>query len=215
MSLFNLFKRRAQEREMDAEMRFHLEMEAAELARDGLSADEARRRALARFGGMQRYKEEGHEARGGAWLEDLARDLRYSLRSLARSRGYTAIVVLTLALGIAANASIFSVANGILFKPLPYRDPARLMVIWDGLDWIGVPEAWLTGPEIVRLRDEAQRFEGFAALRGLSATLDASGGAEPQQVSLQAVSANFFQLLGSGPDIGRCFAPGEDQPGAE
>src|SRR5688572_9296820 len=182
MSLFNLFKRRAQEREMDAEMRFHLEMEAAELARDGLSADEARRRALARFGGMQRYKEEGHEARGGAWLEDLARDLRYSLRSLARSRGYTAIVVLTLALGIAANASIFSVANGILFKPLPYRDPARLMVIWDGLDMIGVPEAWITGPEVVRLRAETKNFEGFAPMRTGSVTLGGGDGSDPQQL---------------------------------
>lgn len=215
MNLLNLLRRRAHERDMDAEMRFHVDMEAAELERRGVPPDEARRRALASFGGVQRYKEEGREARGGTWLEDLARDTRYSLRSLARSRGYTAVVVLTLALGIAANSSIFSVANGILFKPLPYRDPARLMVLWDGMDWIGVPEAWVTGPEIVRLRREATRFEGFAALRGGSATLDAGGGAEPQQVAQQTVSANFFQLLGSGPDIGRGFATGEDQPGAE
>jgi putative ABC transport system permease protein len=214
MKLTNLFKRRVHEGEMDVEMRFHVEMEAAELERMGVPPEEARRRALASFGGVQRYKEEGHEARGGTWIDDLIRDTRYSLRSLARSRGYTAVVVLTLALGIAANSSIFSVANGILFKPLPYRDPARLLVLWDGMDWIGVPEAWVTGPEITRLRREATRFEGFAALRGGSSTLDAAAGAEPQQVTQQSVSANFFQLLGSGPDIGRGFTAGEDQPGA-
>lgn len=208
------FRSRVHDREMDAEMRFHVDMEAAELERMGVAPDEARRRALASFGGVQRFKEEGHEARGGSWLEDLLRDARYSIRSLARSPGYVVTVVLTLALGIAANTSIFSVANGILFKPLPYRDPARLMVLWDGLDWIGVPEAWITGPEVVRLRRESRSFEGFAALRNGSATLGGSDGSEPQQVRVSAVSANFFQVLGSGPERGRGFSPGEDQPGA-
>lgn len=214
MNLRTLFRRGSRDHEMDSEMRFHIDMEAAELERMGVAPMEARRRALATFGGVQRYKEEGHEARGISWLEDLARDIRYSVRSLSRNRGYVVTVVLTLALGIAANTSIFSVANGILFKPLPYRDPARLMVLWDGLDWMGVPEAWITGPEVVRLRREATRFEGFAALRTGSANLGGSRGSEPQQVRQFSVSANFFQLLGNGPDIGRGFAKGEDLPGA-
>jgi predicted permease len=209
-----LFRSRSHDREMDDEMRFHVDMEAAELERMGVAPEEARRRALAGFGGVQRFKEEGHEARGGAWLEDLLRDLRYSVRSLRRSPGYVVTVFLTLSLGIAANTSIFSVANGILFRPLPYRDPARLMVLWDGLDMIGVPEAWITGPEVVRLRRDARSFEGFAALRSGSATLGGSDGGEPLQVRESAVSANFFQLLGSGPDLGRGFVPGEDLPGA-
>src|SRR5918999_1838281 len=150
------------DQDMEAEMRFHIEMEAAELERMGFPSEEARRKAHAAFGGVQRYKE---EARGASWREDFARDLRYSLRSLLRSRGYAAVVILTLALGIAANTSIFSVANGILFKPLPYRDPSRLVVIWDGLDQIGVPEAWVTGPEVVRLRREMKTLEGVAAIR--------------------------------------------------
>ena len=171
MSLWNLFRRRAQEREMDAEMRFHIDMEAAELERAGVDPVEARRRALASFGGVQRYKEEGHAARGGASLEDIARDVRYSLRSLLRTPGYAATVVLTLALGIAATTSIFSVANGVLFKRLPYRDPAKLLVIWDGLDMIGVPEAWVTGPEVVRMRAALKTFEGIATIRSNTATL--------------------------------------------
>jgi predicted permease len=199
---------------MNEEMRFHVDMEAAELERMGLSPAEARRRALAAFGGVRRYTEEGREARRGHFVDDLVRDTRYALRSLRKSAGYTAVVVLTLALGIAANTSIFSVANGILFKRLPYRDPARLMVLWDGLDWIGVPEAWITGPEVTLLRRQLKTFEGFAAIRGGSVTIGGEQGAEPQQVAQTAVSANFFQLLGTAPEIGRGFAKDEDAPGA-
>ena len=200
--------------EMNDEMRFHIDMEAAELVRMGVPENEARRRALATFGGVRRYVEEGHESRGGAWLDDLRRDIRYSVRSLARSPGYTAVVVLTLALGIAANTSIFSVANSILFKSLPYRDPSRLMVLWDGLDWVGIPEAWVTGPEVVRLRRETTLFEGFATVRTGSITIGGDRGVDPQQVPQSSVSANFFQLLGAGPELGRGFAAGEDAPGA-
>jgi predicted permease len=214
MSLLDIFRRRAHERDMDAEMRFHVDMEAADLERTGLSPADARRQALAKFGGMQRYKEEGHESRGGTWLDDLVRDLRYSARSLLHSRGYAFVVVGTLALGIAANASIFSVANAILFKPLPYRDPSKLMSIRDDMQMFNSPESWVTGPEVARMRSELESFEAFAVVRGSSATIGASEGAEPQQVPLSSVSANFFQLLGATPEIGRAFTTGEDAPGA-
>src|SRR5262249_35810231 len=137
-------KHDSREQHMRDEMRFHIDMEAEELERMGVPPDEARRRALASFGGMRRYTEEANDARRGSWREDVLRDVRYSLRSLARTPGYAFVVVCTLALGIAASTSIFSVANSVLFKRLPYRDPSRLMVLWDGLDWIGVPEAWTT-----------------------------------------------------------------------
>ncbi|MGH9885751.1 MAG: ABC transporter permease, partial [bacterium] len=204
----------ARDTEVSDEMRFHIDMEAAELERKGVPRDEARRLALATFGGVRRYTEEARDARRGNWRDDLVRDVRYSLRSLARTPGYTAVVVLTLALGIAANTAIFSVANSVLFKSLPFRDPSRLMVLWDGLDWVGVPEAWVTGPEVVRLRKETTSFEGFAAVRSGSAALGADQGAEPQQVPVSSVSANFFQVLGEGPDVGRGFARGDDAPGA-
>jgi len=208
------FFRRSRDEEMREEMGFHVDMEAADLEKSGMPAEEARRRALATFGGVRRYHEEGHEARGGAWIEDAMRDTRYALRSLARTPGYTAVVVLTLALGIAAVTSIFSVANGVLFTDLRYRDPSRLMVLWDGLDWMGVPEAWVTGPEVVRLRRETTRFEGFAAIRSGSVTLGGENGFDPQRVAQSAVSANFFQVLGVGPALGRAFARGEDAPNA-
>lgn len=213
MRFLNLFRRRRHAREMDDEMRFHIEMEAAELEHAGLSPDEARRRALATFGGVQRYKEEGHESRGGTRLEDLVRDVKYAVRSLSRTPGYTVVVVLTIALGIAANSSVFGVANGILFKPLPFREPDRLLVLWDGLEMIGVPEAWVTGPEVVKLRDETRSFDGFTAVRFGGVALGASGDAEPQQVRAARVSANFFQVIGIGPERGRGFVTGEDAPG--
>ena len=214
MRLLNIFRRRRHRREMDDEMRFHIEMEAAELERRGLPAEEARRHALAMFGGVQRYKEEGIESRGGTRVEDLLRDVKYAARSLSRTPGYAVVVVFTIGLGIAANSSIFGVAHGILFKPLPYREPDRLMMIWDGLEMIGVPEAWVTGPEVVKLREETQTFEGFAAIRTRSMTVARTGDAEPLQVPVALVSANFFQLLGTGPSLGRGFRAGEDAPGA-
>ena len=214
MRLLNIFRRRRHNREMDDEMRFHIEMEAADLERRGLPAEEARRRALAMFGGVQRYKEEGIESRGGTRVEDLLRDVKYAARSLSRTPGYAVVVVFTIGLGIAANSSIFGVAHGILFKPLPYREPDRLMMIWDGLEMIGVPEAWVTGPEVVKLREETQSFEGFAAIRTRSMTVGRTGDAEPLQVPVALVSANFFQLLGTGPSLGRGFRAGEDAPGA-
>src|SRR5215471_15254069 len=109
----------SREQAMRDEMQFHVEMEADELQRMGVPADEAKRRALASFGGMRRYAEEVHDARRGTWREDVLRDLRYSLRSIARTPGYTFVVIVTLALAIAANTSIVSVANSVLFKQLP------------------------------------------------------------------------------------------------
>ncbi|HTE48201.1 MAG TPA: ABC transporter permease, partial [Gemmatimonadaceae bacterium] len=199
--------------ELNEEMRFHVDMEAADLEQMGASPDEARRRALATFGGVRRYAEEVGDTRDANWIEDLKRDVRYSLRSLARSPGYTAVVVLTLAFGIAANTSIFSVANGILFKPLPYRDPSRLMMLWDGLDWMGVPEANITGPEVAQLRNELKAFDGVAAVSAGDVTIGGDHG-DPQQVPRLSVSANFFHLLGAGPDIGRGFGAGDDRVGA-
>ena len=195
--------------EMAEEMRIHVEMEAAELERSGVPRAEARRRALASFGGLRRYEEEGREVRRGTRWEDFHRDCAYALRSLRRSPSYTATVVLTLAVGIAANTSVFSVANGILFKRLPYHDPARLVVVWDGLDWVGAPEALVTGPEIARLRSDTRAFEGFAAMRPGSVAVGGGNDVDPQQVPQTAVSANFFKLLGIGPDLGRGFAPGK------
>src|SRR5689334_16333590 len=123
--MWSLLRRLAPRRdaEMSEEMRFHVDMEAAELERMGLTPADARRRALAGFGGVRRYTEEGREMRM-LWLDDLRRDVRYAACALRRTPGYAVVVVLALALGIAANTAIFGVANSVVFRQLPYRGPS-------------------------------------------------------------------------------------------
>jgi predicted permease len=199
------------DRQMDEEMRFHIDMEVRDLMSQGLSRDDAERQARARFGGVVRYKEEGHDVRGTSWLADFVQDVRYARRTLGQNRGYTFVSILTLALAIGASTTIFGVMNGVLLKPLPFPKSERLLQIWDDLTWVGVPEAWVTGPEVLKLRESTKSFDGFAVVRGGGASLVAGSG-EPEQISMSSVSANFFSVMRRGPAIGRGFVPEEDVP---
>jgi putative ABC transport system permease protein len=209
--LRNALRMSSQDREMTDEMRFHIEMEAKELEAGGMAPEEARRVAQANFGGVVRYREEGREARGSSWFADLAQDIRYARRTLGRNRGYATVSILTLALAIGASTTIFGVTNGVLLKPLPFDKPEKLFQIWDDLNWVGVPEAWVTGPEVVALRQNLRSFTGFAVIRGGSAGISTDGG-DPEQINFSPVSANFFEVLGRGPTLGRAFLPEEDVP---
>ena len=193
------------ERDMDAEMAFHLEMEAAEHQRGGLPPDEARRRAQHTFGGVERFRAEGRDARGVGPARDLAGDLRFGLRILRRSPVFTTVAVGTLALGIGVNSAIFSVVNAVLLQPLPFPDTRSLVSVWDGGHSLA---------EFTYIRDRARTLESVATYfpnYGVSL----SGSEEPMRLTSAQVSAGFFDVLRVGPLKGRFFTKGEDVPGAD
>jgi len=210
-----VFRRAVVERELEEEMRFHLEMEAKRLEREeGLDAVEARRRAMLTFGGVERFKEEVRDARWTRVLEDMAQDVRYSLRALRRSPAFTSVAVLSLGLGIGTNAAIFSLVNTVMLTSLPVPSAERLRVvnwqghnprglIFGGLIFGGVGNVF-TPPVFEAIREraagEAEVF-GFARLRGVTV----QGQSPASLADGLMVSDNFFEGLGVGASLGRVF----------
>jgi predicted permease len=144
-------------------------------------------------------------------IADLWRDIRYGLRMLARSPGFTIIAVLALALGIGANSAIFSVVNTVLLRPLPYKNPGALVMVWDDQAHLGFPKDTPSPANFLDWREQNTVFEGMAALAEGSFNL--SGVGEPERFDGRRVSVNFFSLLGVEPQVGRAFTPEEDKPG--
>jgi hypothetical protein len=124
-----LFQRHRMEKQLEAELQFHLEQQIADKMRAGITESEARRSARLEFGGLDQVKEECRDARGTRWLETLLEDARFGVRTLWRSPAFTAVAVLTLALGIGANTAVFTVVNGVLLRPLPFPEPENLFLI--------------------------------------------------------------------------------------
>jgi predicted permease len=202
-----LVDRSAVEREMDDEMRFHLEMETEELARFGVA--EASAVARRRFGGVARYQDDARDARGGRWLEELRQDTGYALRVLAHARGFVAVSLLTLALGVGANTAIFSVVRGVLLRALPYTEPERLVAIESV---IGGSATAASPPDFLDWRAQSKSFSGLSAY--FLSTTALTGGREAERLNQARVSANFFDVIGVRPEGGRGFRPGEDDASA-
>jgi putative ABC transport system permease protein len=212
--LRSFFHKDAVERELDQEMRFHVEREIAENVAAGISPEEARRAALLGFGGVERFKEDVREARGVSRIESLLADVRYGFRSLQKSPGFTAISVLTLALGIGANTAIFSMVNALLLHPYNFRDLDRLVRVWEdrGIDE-GYDARYIAAADAEDLRANSQVFEKFTTYRMQSFSMGT--GSEMQAVLGGKVSADFFDVLGVSPASGRVFSPVEGQPGLD
>jgi predicted permease len=205
-----LFRRSGLEDELDEEIRSHIQRRADDLERSGLPRAEAERRARIEFGGFQKFKEECREELRGFWLQTVWTDVHFATRMLRSSPGFTAVAVLTLALGIGANTAIFSVVNAVLLRPLPYPNAKRLAMIWS--TWGNETRGPASGPELVELRNRSRAFEEIAGIWVTSGTI--TGTVEPEQVRLALTTANFLPLLAERPQLGRFFAPGEDREGA-
>jgi predicted permease len=195
--------------EIAEEMRFHIELRAEENVRRGMTPEEARREAERQFGRFDRIKEQGYEARGGRWLEATWQDLRYGARMLLKSPGFTATALLTLALGIGANITIFSVVNAVLLRPLPYPESERLVFLWSEAPRQNIRERASAYANFSDWRNQNKSFEDLAVFDPTVVTL--TGAAEPEQVMSVRASANLFPLLGVAPMLGRTFTADEER----
>ena len=208
-----LFRGEELDRGLNAEVRFHIEMETEKNIAAGMTREDARRKALRSFGPMEKHKEETRDARGVSWLEALMADVRYGTRALASRPGYAFLAVLTLGLGIGANTAIFSVINGVLLKPLPYAHGDRLMVVRQSAPLAGQRTTGVAIAEYFDYRERADVFDGLVEYHQMSFDLLNRG--EPDRVDTGVVSANFFDLLGISPILGRTFVETDDVLDAE
>jgi MacB-like periplasmic core domain len=191
---------RSENGEMEEELRSHIAHRADDLERSGLPRAEAERRARVEFGGYERYRQESHEAGGGHFFETLVGDVRFSLRVLAKSPGFTVVAVLTLALAIGANAVVFSVLNALVLRPLNVPNARSLYAIERGSK-----DHWPTQsyPDYKDLRDRNRSFDGMFVYTIAPAGLDTDG--NPVKTWLFETSGNYFDVLGIQPYLGRFF----------
>jgi putative ABC transport system permease protein len=207
-----LFRRESVEAELDEELRAHVEQQVEKYVHSGLPVEEARRRARLEFGGLDQVKEECRDSRGVNFIETTLQDIRYGARKLARSPGFTAVAVATLALGIGANTLIFSVVNAAILHPLPFRDAGRLVTQWATSPTIGYSgPGSLTDKEYMEWRDQNRAFSDVAAFRGQPTNLTGVG--EPVRLNGATITASLLRVLDVNPALGRAFAPEEEAAG--
>ncbi len=196
-----LVHRRQFDADLEEEVRLHLELRQEEQFESGMTANEARAAARRRFGNAMYLKEESRIAWGWEWFENLAQDVRYGARMLRKSPGFSAVAILTLALGIGANTAIFSVINGVLLSPLPYKNPKQLVVIKEH-------------DSLPNVMDIQRQTRAFSQGGGINVEkMDYIGATEPVQVRVGLINAGFLETLGVQPILGRIISPGEDVQG--
>jgi predicted permease len=192
------------ENDMEQELRSHIQHRADDLVRSGVNRAEAERRARIEFGGHQKFKEESREALGGNFIETLIQDMRFAFRTLRKSPSFTAVAVVTLALGIGANAVVFSVLNALILRPLDVPQSQSLYGIEHG------DSGYISYPDYIDLRDRNRSVDGLAAVNIAQAGL--STGENPDLQWFYEVSGNYFDVLGIQPHLGRLFH-GSDENG--
>jgi len=198
--------------EIHDELRFHHDRLTDQLVRDGLTRDQALAEARRRIGNLPLTQDAGYDVRGGGWLETTVQDVKYGLRRFRGQPAFSAVAVLTLALGIGATTAIFSVANGLLLRPLPYPDADRLVMVWMDNTRLGLREDWHSYPDYDDYRTRNSTFQDLAIFNSTSRTFAGSG--EPERLQGAHGSPNLFTVLGVPPFRGRTFTDAENVPGA-
>ena len=214
-SLFRNFTSRTRvERDLSDELSAHIDLLAAAKMKDGMSPSDARRAALVDLGGVEQVKEEVRAARTGFAFETLLMDIRYGMRALLKSPGFTVTAVIALALGIGANTAIFSVINGVLLRSLAYANPDGLVMLWERSATRTADRNVVSPANFLDWQKQSGSFEHMAAVADSRVNLTGGGGA-PEEIKAQFVSQPFFPALGVQPIIGRFFLPEEDRVGNE
>jgi predicted permease len=231
--LRSLFRRSKVEEELDDELRFHREQQADKYMRAGMGREEAQRQVRLDFGGLEQVKEDCRGARGISFIESVTQDVRYGLRMLVKSPVFTAVIILTLALGVGANTAIFTLVNAVMLRDLPVRDPQQLVVLhWSARHWpqnmrissfgdcadSGRNASVFTGcslpyPLFQKIRKQAEVFADAMAFAGPS-QMNLSGNGAATTVQGELVSGGYFETLGVSPVLGRTLVPDDEEPGA-
>ncbi len=202
-----LFRKRGLDRDMDAEMRSHIEMRTRENIESGMDSEEARFAATRQFGWTESIKEECRDGRGALWLENLLRDIRYGARQLGKSPGFTIVAVLTLAICLGANLAIFAVVDSVLLRPLPFAGADRLVTVFNTYPKAGIERAGASLPNYYERRGNIPAFSRSAIAHGGTAIIGETGATE--QMEITRVSPDFFATLGVSPRMGRAFTEDE------
>ena len=205
-----LWRRDQMETQLEKELHYHLEQHTEELIDDGVSPDEARRRARLDLGGPEQVKQQCRDARGTRWVEDLGQDARFALRMLRKNPGFAAVALLTLALGTGATTVMFTLVNGVLLKPLSYPEPERLIQLHRKIDQLGEPWGY-SPPDFRDYRRDTSSVAKLAAWSWGGGTITGVGHAE--YLDGRAFSSDIFSVLGVQPERGRAFTMEEERGG--
>ena len=209
--LRRLFRKRALDKQLDSELRFHVEQQIADNIAAGMNPAEARRRALAQFGGLEYIKEETRDARGTHFIETVLQDIRFALRMLRKTPIITGIALLSLALGIGANTAIFNLIDAVMLRMLPVQNPEQLVQVKFRSPMSDNPRASVTNPIWEQVRDHEDAFSGVFAWH--PTTFDLANGGEEQNIHGVYASSGYFNVLGVRPAAGRLLSPSDDVRG--
>ena len=202
---------RRKRKELSEEIETHLCMATQDHVARGENPAHAAQSARRELGNATLIHETTRDQWGWCWLETLLQDVRYGLRTLLRSPGFTAVAIITLALGVGANTAIFSIVNAVLLRPLPFDNPSRLVVLHEGVPEIGYPKMEFSPPDLAVFAREQKSFSALGAYQ--DEHLDISGQGEPERIPAARISASLFPMLGAQPVLGRTFSTQEDAPG--